>query len=43
MDETCEKLGVANMQDDGHGGGPPSGPPAGGPPMGGPPQGVAPF
>ena len=49
MDDTCKKLGVSNMPDDGAGGGPPmggppaGGPPMGGPPMGGPPQGGAPF
>ena len=49
MEDTCKKLGVANMSSDAPGGGPPAGgppaggPPMGGPPMGGPPQGGAPF
>ena len=34
MEDTCKKLGVANMSSDAPGGGPP----AGGPPMGGPPM-----
>lgn len=49
MEETCKKLGAANMPDEGAGGFPPAGgasmggPPMGGPPVGGPPQGGAPF
>lgn len=49
MEDTCKKLGVANMSSDASGGGPAAGgppaggPPMGGPPMGGPPQGGAPF
>jgi len=40
MDETCKKLGAANMPDEGQGGfggAPMGGPPMGGPPVGGPP------